>query len=62
MWSFNIISGLDRFQFIPFVEDAWNFFYFEMTNVIDKHAPIKTIKELMVGTYLGSADILLVFF
>ena len=33
-----------RFQLIPSVEDAWDFFHSEVTNVIDVHAPIKTIR------------------
>lgn len=32
----------DRFQLIPYVEDAWNYLYSEISNIIDKHAPLKT--------------------
>lgn len=34
--------NLDRFQLIPYVTDAWDFFYCEVTNVISKHAPVRT--------------------
>lgn len=34
----------DRFQLIPYVEDAWNFLLSEFTKVVDKHAPWKTMK------------------
>ncbi len=34
----------DRFQLIPYVNDAWDFFYCELTNVINKHAPKRTIR------------------
>lgn len=34
----------DRLQLIPLVEEAWNFFYTEVKTVIDKHAPVRTIK------------------
>ncbi len=41
----DIISiNWDRLELIPFVEDAWNFFYSEILNIIDKHAPIRTIR------------------
>lgn len=33
----------DRFQLIPYIEDAWNYFYSEITHVIDKHAPWREI-------------------
>lgn len=39
-----IAINWNRFQLIPFVEDAWNFFYSEVTHVIDKHAPMRTIR------------------
>lgn len=32
----------ERFQLIPYVDDAWTFFHSEITNVINKHAPMKT--------------------
>lgn len=31
----------DRFQLIPFVDDAWNLFYPEVTKIIDNHAFMK---------------------
>jgi len=34
----------NRFSLIPDVEAAWNFFYTEFVQVIDKHAPWTTIK------------------
>ncbi len=34
----------DRFQLIPFPEDAWSFFCSELTKIIDKHAPLKTFR------------------
>ncbi len=34
----------DRFQLIPSVEEAWNFFLSEFTSVIDKYAPFKMIR------------------
>lgn len=33
-----------RFQLIPSVEEAWNFFYSEFINVVNKHAPLRTIR------------------
>ena len=34
----------DRFQLIPFAEDACSFLSSELTKVIDKHAPLKTFR------------------
>lgn len=34
----------ERFQLIPFVEDAWNFLQTEFVEIINKHAPWTTIK------------------
>ena len=34
----------DRFQLIPFVNEAWSFFLEEFTKVIDKHAPWKSVR------------------
>lgn len=34
----------EKFQSIPSVEDAWNYFYSEVLNIIDKHAPWKVIR------------------
>ncbi|XDV11150.1 hypothetical protein PO909_000166, partial [Leuciscus waleckii] len=34
----------ERFQLIPSVEDAWNYFYTEFVEIIDKHAPWRSIK------------------
>ena len=34
----------DRFQILSNVHDAWTFLHTELTNIIDKHAPFKTIK------------------
>lgn len=34
----------ERFQLIPFVEDAWNFLYIELVEIVNKHAPWTTIK------------------
>lgn len=34
----------DRFQLIPYAENAWNFFHTEVLKVIDKHAPWVSIK------------------
>ena len=45
--SFNndlISINWDRFQLIPSVDDAWNFFHSEVTEVIDNHAPFKTFR------------------
>ncbi len=39
-----IAINWNRFQIIPYFEDAWNYFYSELTHVIDKHAPWKEIK------------------
>lgn len=33
-----------RFQLIPTVEDAWNFFYTEFVVVINRHVPLISIK------------------
>lgn len=33
-----------RFYLIPSVENAWDFFYSEVNNVINQHAPFKTIR------------------
>lgn len=33
-----------RFELIPYAEDAWNFFYTEVLKVIDKHAPLASVK------------------
>ncbi|XP_044218812.1 uncharacterized protein LOC122989855 isoform X1 [Thunnus albacares] len=37
------IISINWDRLIPLVDDVWNFFYSEITNIIDKHAPIKTI-------------------
>lgn len=34
----------ERFQLIPYVTDAWDFFYCEVTNVINKRAPMRTVR------------------
>ena len=34
----------DRYQLIPDVQDAWDFLYSEFTDIVDKHAPWKTVK------------------
>ncbi len=34
----------NRLELIPSVDDAWNFIYSKVTNVINKHAPLKTIR------------------
>lgn len=34
----------ERFKLIPSVEDAWNYFYTEFVEIIDKHAPWTSIK------------------
>lgn len=39
-----IAINWDRFQLIPFAEDAWDFFSSEFNEVIDKHAPTKIIR------------------
>lgn len=33
-----------RLSLIPTVNDAWDFFYSEVMNVINKHAPLKTVR------------------
>lgn len=43
----------DRFQFIPTVEDAWSFFHSEVTNIINKRAPLKTVKESKADIFPG---------
>ena len=42
----NDILGInwDRYQLIPNVQDAWDFFCSEFMEVVDKHAPWKTVK------------------
>lgn len=51
----------NRFNLIPFVEDAWNFLYTEVLKVIDKHAPWISIK--VKGRHLPwiDADLLNLF-
>ncbi len=39
-----IAINWDRFQLIPSVQDAWDFFSSEFTKVIDKYAPTKIIR------------------
>lgn len=39
-----IAINWDRYQLIPNVQDAWDFFCTEFTEVVDKHAPWKTVK------------------
>ena len=34
----------ERLLLIPTVNDAWDFFYSEVMNVINKHAPLKTVR------------------
>ena len=34
----------DRFQLIPFVEEAWSYFHEELTKVINRHAPWKSVR------------------
>lgn len=34
----------NRMELIPYVDDAWNFFYTEVLKVIDKHAPWASVK------------------
>lgn len=34
----------DRYQLIPNVQDAWDFLYDEFTDVVDRHAPWRTVK------------------
>jgi len=46
----------ERFQLIPSVEDAWNYFYTEFVEIIDKHAPWTSIR--VKGRHLhGSNEI-----
>ncbi len=33
----------DRYQLIPFVQDAWDFLYNELTEVVDRHAPWRAV-------------------
>ena len=39
-----ILVNWDRYQIISNVHEAWSFFHSELTRIIDKHAPFKTIK------------------
>lgn len=34
----------ERYHLIPNVQDAWSLFCTEFTNVVDKHAPWKTVR------------------
>jgi len=43
-----------RFQIIPYVEDAWNFFLSEVLKVIDKHSPWISVK--VKGSHLPWID------
>lgn len=51
----------DRYQLIPNVQDAWDFLYSEFTEVLDKHAPLKTIK--VKGNHLPwiTSDLISIF-
>lgn len=35
----------DRYQLIPYVENAWNYLLSEFTKVVDKHAPMKNYES-----------------
>lgn len=45
----------ERFQLIPSVEDAWNYFYTEFVEIIDKLLGHQL--KLRVDTYHGSKEI-----
>jgi hypothetical protein len=51
----------DRYQLIPTAQDAWDFLYSELTQVVDKHAPWKMSK--VKGRHLPwiTADLLSLF-
>ena len=51
----------DRYQLIPDVQNAWEFFYSEIIPVINKHAPFKTVK--VKGRHLPwvSSDLISIF-
>ncbi len=58
---YDLISiNWDRFHLIPNVKDAWYFLYTEFINVVDKHAPWKTVR-LGVIISLGLIVNVLVF-
>lgn len=42
----------ERFELIPYVEDAWNFSYTDFMNIVDLHAPWKTWKIRIKGHHL----------
>ena len=51
----------DRFQIIPNVHEAWNFFHSEFMKIVDRHAPFKTIK--VKGSHLPwvSSELISIF-
>ena len=59
---YDLISiNWDRFQLIPYIEEAWNFFYSEINTFIEKHAPMKTVR--VKGSHLPwiSSELLSLF-
>lgn len=50
----------DRLHLIPYIEDAWNFFYTEVIKVIDKHAPWISVR--VKGHHLPWVDADLIYF
>lgn len=58
----DIISiNWERYQLIPYVQEAWDFLYSELSSIIDKHAPLKTTK--VKGRHLPwiNADLISLF-
>ena len=51
----------DRFQLIPYADDAWDFFCCEVANVINKHAPMRTIRVKGLHLPWINSDLISIF-